>query len=239
VHTVETPNTAMILAAGLGRRMGALTESRPKPLLAVGGRAIIDHVLDRVVEADIGHAVINLHYGAALLRRHLDSRKKPALDFSDESDALLDTGGGVAKALPLLGEEPFFVINGDVMWIDGMGNALHALAARFEVAQMDALLLLQPTVSAVGYGGIGDFSMAPNGQLFRRGEKDVTPFVHTGIQILHPDIFKDCPQGAFSLNKIYDKAAEQGRLFGLRHQGHWMELNRPEGLAAAERALAD
>ena len=104
---------------------------------------------------------------------------------------------------------------------------------------MDALLLLQPTVSAVGYGGIGDFSMAPNGQLFRRGEKDVTPFVHTGIQILHPDIFKDCPQGAFSLNKIYDKAAEQGRLFGLRHQGHWMELNRPEGLAAAERALAD
>ena len=234
---METPNTAMILAAGFGRRMGTLTQGRPKPLLEVSGRAIIDRVLDQVAAAGIGRAVVNLHHEAELLRRHLAPRTQPALAFSDESDGLLDTGGGVAKALPLLGEGPFFVVNGDVMWIDTMGQALHGLAARFDAEQMDALLLLQPTVSAVGYGGVGDFDMAAGGQLSRRLEIDVAPFVHTGIQILHPDLFRDCAPGPFSLNRIYDKAAETGRLFGLRHEGHWMELNRPEGLAAAERVL--
>jgi MurNAc alpha-1-phosphate uridylyltransferase len=229
----------MILAAGRGSRMGALTEALPKPLLQVGGRAIVDRVLDRLAEAGISRAVINLHHGAALLREHLSGRGDPALQFSDESGGLLDTGGGVAKALPLLGGRPFYVINGDVLWFDRMGNSLHALAARFLSGQMDALLLLQPTVGATGYSGVGDFIMLADGQLQRRPEREVAPFIHTGVQILRPELFKNCPKGPFSLNRIYDRAAARNRLFGLRHEGEWMELNRPEGLAAAAQALLD
>ena len=151
----------------------------------------------------------------------------------------MDTGGGVAKALPLLGETPFFVINGDVMWFDHMGNALQDMAARFDSQNMDALLLMHPTVSAIGYGGIGDYAMSPDGRLRRRVEGEVAPFIHAGIQILKPGLFKDCPTGPFSLNLIYDRTEEQERLFGMRHDGEWMELNRPEGLAAAERALLE
>ena len=232
-------NTAMILAAGMGSRMGALTETRPKPLLEVKGRAIIDRLLDHLAVAGVGRAVINLHHGARLLRQHLDSRIDLVIEFSDESDRLLNTGGGVAKALPLLGNGPFFVINGDVMWLDGMGNTLQALAARFQPEKISALLLMQPTVGAVGYVGVGDFGMLPDGQLYRRPEVEVAPFIHTGIQILTPALFLDCPKAPFSLNRIYDLAADQGRLYGLRHEGQWMELNRPEGLAAAERALED
>ncbi len=227
----------MILAAGLGRRMGALTVSQPKPLLRVGGRPIIDWALDRLCDAGVRRAVINLHHEADLLQRHLARRTDPAMEFSDERDALLETGGGVAKALPLLGERPFFVINGDVLWFDDIGNSLHGLAARFHPGSMDALLLMQPTVRAIGYGGVGDYTMLPDGQLSRRSEMEVVPFIHTGIQILQPGLFKDCPTGPFSLNYIYDRAAERDRLFGMRHEGEWMELNRPEGLAAAERAL--
>lgn len=229
----------MILAAGLGRRMGALTQALPKPLLQVGGRAIIDRVLDRLVDAGINRAVINLHHGAAMLREHLSGRDDLVLQFSDESASLLDTGGGIAHAMPLLGERPFYVINGDVLWFDRMGNALHALAARFSRARMDALLLLQPTVGAIGYGGVGDFLMGADGRLSRRPEREVAPFIHTGVQILRAELFKDCPKAPFSLNHIYDRAAALERLFGLRHEGEWMELNRPDGLAAAERALLD
>lgn len=235
---MKTPDTAMILAAGLGSRMGALTEALPKPLLRIGGRAIIDRVLDRLAEAGVGRAVVNLHHEADLLRRHLSGRRDPSLQFSDESGDLMDTGGGVAKALPLLGAGPFYVINGDVLWFDAIGNSLHALAARFTATQMDALLLMQPTVGATGYRGVGDFAMLADGRLRRRPEREVVPFIHAGIQILRPELFEDCPKGAFSINRIYDRAEAEGRLFGLRHQGEWMELNRPEGLAAAERALS-
>ncbi|MDP6872254.1 MAG: nucleotidyltransferase family protein [Alphaproteobacteria bacterium] len=237
--TVEMPKTAMVLAAGLGSRMGGLTETRPKPLLQVGGRAIIDRVLDRLAAAGVGRVVVNLHHHADLLRQHLSNRSEPAIEFSDESDRLMNTGGGVAKALPLLGAEPFFVINGDVIWFDGMGNSLHDLALRFQPDSMSALLLMQPTVGAVGYGGIGDFGMRPDGRLFRRPEREVVPFIHAGVQILAPALFTDCPRGPFSLNLVYDRAAEQKRLFGLRHEGQWMELNRPEGLIAAEQALLE
>lgn len=229
----------MILAAGFGRRMGALTEALPKPLLQVGGRAIVDRVLDRLLEAGIDRAVINLHHEAGLLRRHLEGRDDLSLRFSDESDGLLDTGGGVAKALPLLGTKPFFVINGDVLWFDAVGNTLRALAARFSTAEMDALLLMQPTVGAVGYRGVGDFLMDAGGRLCRRPERGVAPFIHTGIQILRPELFQNCPKGAFSLNYIYDRAAAQDRLYGLRHEGEWFELNRPEGLKAATQALLE
>ena len=239
----------MILAAGLGRRMGTLTAGRPKPLLRVGGRAIIDWALDRLCAVGVEHVVINLHHEADLLRQHLLQRTDLAADltgtlkgelkieFSDESSALLETGGGVAKALPMLGERPFFVVNGDVLWFDDIGNSLDGLAARFSPETMDALLLMHPTVGAIGYNGVGDYTMLPDGQLSRRPEAQVAPFIHMGVQILKPGLFKDSPTGAFSLNYIYDRAAEQNRLFGLRHEGEWMELNRPEGLAAAEQAL--
>lgn len=229
----------MILAAGRGRRMGTLTAALPKPLLRVGGRAIIDRILDRLVEIGVGRAVINLYHEGALLRAHLAGRDDLALQFSDESDGLLDTGGGVARALPLLGQQPFYVINGDVLWFDGMGNSLRALAARFSSTQMDALLLLQPTVGAAGYSGAGDFCMLPDGELYRRPERQVAPFIHTGVQILEPSLFKKYPKGPFSLNRIYDRAALQSRLFGLRHEGQWIELNRPQGLAAAAQALRE
>lgn len=229
----------MILAAGLGRRMGALTETLPKPLLQVGGRAIIDHVLDRLVQAGIGRAVVNLHHEADRLREHLLAHGGLELLFSDESDGLMDTGGGVAKALPMLGGGPFYVVNGDVLWFDGMGISLHALAARFAPKQMDALLLMQPTVGATGYRGVGDFCMLADGQLSRRPERGVAPFIHMGVQILTPELFQGCPEGPFSLNHIYDRAASQDRLFGLRHEGDWMELNRPQGLAAAEQAMLE
>ena len=227
----------MILAAGLGRRMGALTEAKPKPMLPVGGRPIIDLVLDRLCEVGVERAVVNLHHEADLLRRHLQNRSSLHIQFSDETDFLLDTGGGVAKALPMLGEAPFFVVNGDVLWFDAVRSSLRALATRFSTESMDALLLLQPTVSAVSYQGVGDYTMLNDGQLRRRLEREVAPFIHSGIQILKPSLFKDYPDGPFSLNFIYDRAAQQKRLFGLRHEGQWIELNRPEGLAAAEQAL--
>ena len=229
----------MILAAGLGRRMGALTEAKPKPMLPVGGRPIIDWVLDRLCEAGVERAVVNLHHEADLLRRHLQDRSSLHIQFSDETDFLLDTGGGVAKALPMLGEAPFFVVNGDVLWFDDMRSSLRALATRFFTEPMDALLLLQPTVGAMSYQGVGDYTMLNDGQLRRRLEGEVAPFIHSGIQILKPGLFKDCPDGPFSLNFIYDRVAQQKRLFGLRHEGQWIELNRPEGLAAAEQALLE
>ena len=227
----------MILAAGLGRRMGALTQSRPKPLLQVAGRAIIDWALDHLVKAGVQHAVVNLHHEADALSRHLQQRTDLDIILSDERAALLETGGGVAKALPLLGAQPFFVVNGDVLWFDDISSTLHAVAARFDPAAMDALLLMQPTVGAVGYNGIGDFTMLGDGRIHRRPQGTVAPFIHSGIQILKPGLFEGCPEGRFSLNVIYDRAANRDRLFGLRHAGQWMELNRPEGLAAAERAL--
>ena len=229
----------MILSAGFGRRMGTLTEAKPKPLLLAGGRPIIDWVLDRLCEVGVELAVVNLHFQADLLRRHLQSRTNPYVDFSDETDLLLDTGGGVAKALPMLGDTPFFVINGDVLWFDEIDSSLLALARRFLPNSMDALLLLQPTVGAIGYNGIGDYMMLSDGQLRRRPEGAVAPFIHSGIQILKPDLFKKCPDGPFSLNFIYDRSEEKKRLFGLRHGGQWVELNHPEGLAAAEKALVD
>ena len=229
----------MILAAGLGRRMGALTEAKPKPMLPVGGRPIIDWVLDRLCEAGVERAVVNLHHEADLLRRHLQDRSSLHIQFSDETDFLLDTGGGVAKALPMLGEAPFFVVNGDVLWFDELRCSLRALATRFFTESMDALLLLQPTVGAMSYQGVGDYTMLNDGQLRRRLEGEVAPFIHSGIQILKPGLFKDCPDGPFSLNFIYDRAAQQKRLFGLRHEGQCIELNRPEGLAAAEQAMLE
>jgi MurNAc alpha-1-phosphate uridylyltransferase len=231
------PKVAMVLAAGLGIRMRAVSATLPKPLIAVGGQALIDRTLDRLEQAGIERAVVNVHYKGAAVRSHLAGRMRPTVVFSDESDRLLETGGGGAEALPHLRQGAFFVVNSDVIWRDAQGNSLAALAQRYDDAEMDALLLLQPTVGAVGYSGAGDFHLCPEGRLQRREERAVAPFVFTGVQILHPRLFEDCPSGPFSLNLLYDRAIAAGRLYGLRHQGDWMDVGTPDGLKAAEAAL--
>ncbi len=232
----DTPKTAMVLAAGLGQRMRPITDTMPKPLIEVRGRAMLDTILDRLEDAGITKVVVNLHYLGEMIEVHLKDRGSPQIVFSKEED-LLETGGGVTKALPLLGEDPFFVLNGDVCWLDGLTPALRRLAATWNEADMDALLLLHPTVSAFGYEGIGDYFMDPEGRLRRRQERQIAPFIHAGIQILHPRLFEGAPAGSFSLNKLYDKAQEAERLWGLRHDGEWYHVGTPAELRAVEDAL--
>lgn len=233
------PKSAMILAAGLGTRMGDLTRDMPKPLLPVLERPIIDYVIDRLVGAGVARIVVNLHHRGEVLRAHVSERRDAEFVFSDESEEILGTGGGIARALDLLGPEPFFCVNGDVLWFDANRSSLSELAARFDPAQMDGLLLLHATVGVVGYGGQGDFYMNQLGRLSRRPENQVAPFVYTGVQLLHPGLFDGCPKGAFSINPLYDRAMEADRLYGWRHEGDWMELNTPAGLKAAEVALTE
>lgn len=232
----DTPKTAMVLAAGLGQRMRPITDSLPKPLIEVRGRAMLDTILDRLETAGITKVVVNLHYLGEMIEVHLKGRSSPQIVFSEEED-LLETGGGVTKALPLLGEDPFFVLNGDVCWLDGLTPALRRLAAAWNDEEMDALLLLHPTCSAFGYEGLGDYLMDPAGRLRRRQERQIAPFIHAGIQILHPRLFEGAPRGSFSLNKLYDKAQEAGRLWGLRHDGEWYHVGTPAELRAVEDAL--
>jgi N-acetyl-alpha-D-muramate 1-phosphate uridylyltransferase len=230
------PTTAMVLAAGLGQRMRPLTDNLPKPLVEVAGRAMLDTILDRLQAQGVAKAVVNLHYLGAMIEAHLKDRRVPAIVFSPEAD-LLETGGGVTKALPLLGDDPFFVLNGDVCWLDGLTPALTRLAAAWNPEEMDALLLLHPTCSAFGYEGIGDYMMDPVGRLKRRQERQIAPFIHAGIQILHPRLFSGAPDGSFSLNKLYDKAQEAERLWGIRHDGEWFHVGTPGELRAVEDAL--
>ncbi len=232
------PKRAMLLAAGLGKRMRPLTDARPKPLVEVKGRALVDHALDRLVAAGVELVVINLHYRGDQLREHLAKRRDVEIRFSDETAELLDTGGGVVNALPLLGDEPFFAQNTDSIWVDGMGSTYVRMAERFDAEKMDSLLLMAPTVSALGYWGRGDFTMDELGHLSRREEARIAPFVWTGVQIVHPRLFKDCPTGPFSTNLVLDRAIESGRLYGIRHDGIWMHVGCPNGLAAAEEFLS-
>jgi MurNAc alpha-1-phosphate uridylyltransferase len=216
--------------------MRPLTDKLPKPLVEVAGEAMLDTILDRLQAQGITKVVVNLHYLGAMIEAHLAGRRSPSIVFSPEDD-LLETGGGVAKALPLLGEAPFFVLNGDVCWLDGRTPALTRLAAAWDETEMDALLLLHPTCSAFGYAGIGDYLMDPVGRLKRRQERQIAPFIHAGIQILHPRLFAGVPAGSFSLNRLYDKAQEAGRLWGLRHDGEWYHVGTPGELRAVEDAL--
>lgn len=226
----------MVLAAGLGQRMRPLTDKLPKPLVQVRGEAMLDTILDRLHDHGIDKVVVNLHYLGHMIEAHLKPRTRPPVVFSPEHD-LLETGGGVKKALPLLGDAPFFVLNGDVCWLDGLTPALQRLADTWDEAEMDALLLLHPTCSAFGYEGIGDYLMDPVGRLRRRQERQIAPFIHAGIQILHPRLFEGAPEGPFSLNRLYDKAQEAGRLWGLRHDGEWYHVGTPAELRAVEDAL--
>jgi MurNAc alpha-1-phosphate uridylyltransferase len=234
------PTHGMVLAAGLGLRMRPLTDKTPKPLIPVAGRCMLDRALDHLAAAGVMHRVVNSHYLAQQIADHMDTRQRdegPAVEIavSHEED-LLDTGGGVVKALPLLGTAPFFVINGDILWRDGSQPALRRLAAAWNDAAMDALLLVHPRDSAIGYDGPGDFSLAQDGQLTRRSG-DSAPFVFTGVQILSPRLLADVPSGAFSLNTLYDHAAAAGRLHGLAHTGHWFHIGTPDGLRLAEERL--
>ncbi len=228
---------AMVLAAGLGTRMRTLTEARPKPLVAVSGKPLIDHVLDKLTAAGVETAVVNVHYFADQIEQHLKARRAPHIVISDERRGLLGTGGGVAMALPQLGEAPFFHVNSDTIWIDGVSPNLDRLADAFRPERMDALLLLAPTATSVGYTGRGDFAMAPDGRLRKRGERDVVPFVYAGVAVLSPALFADAPEGAFPLTALFARAEEESRLYGLRLEGVWMHVGTPEAVSAAEAAI--
>lgn len=234
---VQVPQTAMVLAAGFGERMRPLTNTMPKPLVQVSGRALLDHVLDKLAAAGVPNAVVNVHYLADQIEKHVAGRKAPRIAISDERKQLLDTGGGVVKALPLLGKDPFLLINSDSIWLDGTRGNLERLAAAFDPQRMDALLLLAPAATSIGYAGRGDFAMAPDGRLRARAEREVTPFVYAGAAIFSPGLFKDAPQGPFSLNRLFTKAAEDGRLYGLRLDGVWMHVGTPDAIALAEHAI--
>lgn len=230
------PKRAMVLAAGLGKRMRPLTDTLPKPLIPVAGRTLIDHVFDRFAAVGVRDIVVNLHHHRALLEAHLKTRADLSFTLSQEAD-LLETGGGVARALPLLGDSPFFVSNADTLWFDGATPALARLAAAWDDGTMDALLLLQRTVTAHGYDGHGDYFLDPLGRAVRRRGHQVAPFVFAGVQILHPRLFKDAPSGAFSLNRLYDRAEVAGRLWGVAHDGLWFHVGTPDSIAATEAAL--
>jgi MurNAc alpha-1-phosphate uridylyltransferase len=231
------PRRAMVLAAGMGVRMRPLTDRIPKPLVPVAGKPLLDHVLDRLARVGVETAVVNVHHLAGQIEHHLAGRQAPAIVISDEREALLDTGGGVVKALPLLGSAPFFHLNADTIWIDGVKPNLLRLAGAFDPGRMDAVLLLAATSGSVGYGGRGDFTMAPDGRLTRRSEQNVAPFVYAGVAILDPALFSTAPSGAFSLNLLFDRAIKAGRLYGLRLEGVWMHVGTPEAIAAAETAI--
>jgi MurNAc alpha-1-phosphate uridylyltransferase len=232
------PNRAIVLAAGLGTRMRPYNGQIPKPLVEIGGKPLIDYSLDRLADAGVQHAVVNVHHLADALERHLASRQRPQIVISDERGALLGTGGGIAKALPQLGDGPFFLVNSDTVWLDGVKPNLTRLAEAFDAATMDALLLLAPTTDSIGYTGRGDFTMLPDGRLRRRGENEVVPFVYAGAAVLAPSLFADVPAGAFPLTFLFDQAGARDRLFGLRLEGVWMHVGTPEAVAAAEAALA-
>jgi MurNAc alpha-1-phosphate uridylyltransferase len=227
----------MVLAAGNGIRMRPLTDRTPKPLITVGGKPLLDNVLDRLAAAGVETAVVNVHHLADQIERHVAGRRAPRIVISDERANLLDTGGGVVKALPSLGAAPFYHLNSDTIWIDGVKSNLVRLAESFDPAKMDALLLLAATSSSVGYGGRGDFAMAPDGRLRRRTEREVAPFVYAGVAILSPALFAGAPSGPFSLNLLFDRAIAAGRFYGLRLEGVWMHVGTPEAIAAAEAAI--
>lgn len=229
----------MVLAAGFGERMRPLTDRMPKPLVPVAGKPLLDHVLDRLADAGVERAVVNVHYLADMIERHVHGRARPEITISDEREVLLDTGGGVVKALPALGAAPFFHINSDTIWIDGVKPNLERLAEAFDPARMDALLLLAPAAGSIGYAGKGDFLMGADGRLTRRSEREIAPFVYAGAAILRPELFKGAPAGKFSLTRLFDRAADAGRLCGLRLEGVWMHVGTPPAIAEAEAAIAE
>lgn len=230
---MSTPKTAMVLAAGFGVRMRPITETRPKPLIEVAGRSLIQRTIDRLGDVGVEKIVVNTHHLGEMIVEHLGDREGPEIIFSPE-DPILETGGGIKNALGLLGDQPFYACNSDTLWLNGSQDALDRLARHWRGDDMDALLMLHSTVDAYGYDGPGDFSADSGGMLTRRLEGEVAPYLFTGVQILHPRLFKNAPDGAFSLNLLYDRALESGRLYGIVHDGEWFHIGTPQGLEDAE-----
>ncbi|MXO85117.1 NTP transferase domain-containing protein [Altererythrobacter aurantiacus] len=229
-------DSAMVMAAGLGKRMRPLTATQPKPLVRVAGKALIDHVLDWIAEAGIERAVVNVHYLADALEAHLKERKKPAITISDERDQLLETGGGMIKALPQL-PDPFFCLNADNIWLDGPRNALLDLSAQWDPERMDALLLLVEHGHARNFKGEGDFHLSDVGRLSRRKSGRIAPFIYTGLQLVSHRLLRDAPEGKFSTNVLWDRAISEDRLFGVSFTGSWFEVGTPQSIAPTEYAL--
>ena len=233
------PRTAMVMAAGLGKRMRPLTATRPKPLVEVAGKALLDHVLDRLRAAGVERVVVNVHYLADNLEAHLKSRVKDLeVEVSDERAQLLETGGGLVQARPLIDCDPFLAVNSDNFWVDGPSDTIKLLASQWDSERMDALLLLVPQARAGNHGGSGDFHMDAAGRLRRRAPGRIAPFVYTGIQMMAKRLLDDAPSGPFSTNILWDRAIEQGRCFGTVHQGLWFDVGTPAAIPATEEALA-
>lgn len=229
---------AMVLAAGLGQRMRPITDALPKPLVAIGGKPMLDHALDRLAQAGVEEAVVNVHHLAGQIEAHVAGRETPRVKISDERAQLLETGGGVKKALPLLGPEPFFHINSDSLWSETGPSNIAAMAKAWDPAAMDLLLLLAPRETSIGFDGAGDFFRDGAGRLTRRGQADSAPYIYAGVAILKPELFSDTPDGPFSLNLLFDRAIAAGRLHGVVLEGQWLHVGTPEAIAPAEAAFA-
>jgi MurNAc alpha-1-phosphate uridylyltransferase len=228
----------MIMAAGLGKRMRPLTATRPKPLIEVGGKPLLDHVLERLRAAGVTKVVVNVHYLADAVESHLATRKHGLeVIISDERELLMETGGGLVQAEPLIDCDPFLAINSDNMWVDGPADTLRLLASHWDDAKMDALLLLVPLARAQNHRGTGDFHMDRSGRLRRRRKSHVAPFVFTGVQMLSKRLLRDPPPGPFSTNLLWDRAIEEGRCFGAVHQGLWFDVGTPASIDMTEAAL--
>jgi MurNAc alpha-1-phosphate uridylyltransferase len=235
---MNAPTSAIVLAAGLGRRMMPLTATMPKPLIEVGGRMLIDFALDRLDEAGMEVVVVNVHHFADMLETHLRGRENPTIVISDERAAVLETGGGVKKALPLLGAAPFITFNSDSIWVEGAKPNLSRLIAAWEPEHMDILMLIAPRATSVGYEGHGDFNREPSGRLRRRQNGETVPFVYAGVAVVKPEMAQDTPEGPFSANLFYDRAIARGRLYGLELDGQWLHVGEPHAIAEAEACLA-
>lgn len=237
----SVPTHAMVLAAGLGLRMRPLTEHMPKALVKVDGRTMIDHALDWLADSGVGNAVVNSFYLAEMLEAHVGTRKKPLIHISRE-EVLLETGGGIKKALPLLGAQPFISLNSDTICLDGKTPALQRLQQAWNDASMDALLLVQPVEKAVGYEGKGDFFVSEDGSIRRRDDAPSAPYVFTGVQLLHPRLFIGAPEGPFSMNLLYNRDVRKdgtlARICALVHDGDWLHIGDPAGLKLAEAWFA-
>lgn len=236
----KVPDTAMIMAAGLGKRMRPLTATKPKPLIEVAGKALLDHVLDRLRAAGVKKVVVNVHYLADAVEAHLESRKHGLeVAISDERNLLMETGGGLVQAADLIDADPFLAVNSDNYWVDGPADTLKLLASHWDDSWMDALLLLVPLARAQNHRGMGDFHMDRTGRLRRREKSRVAPFVFTGIQMLSKRLLRDAPPGPFSTNILWNRAIEEGRCFGAVHQGLWFDVGTPKSIKQTEAALED
>lgn len=234
----KVPSKAMVLCAGKGTRMMPLTQDRPKAMVEVAGKPMLERALERCRDAGVADVVLNAHYKPAALDAFVDNwTGAPTLHVSREEDALLETGGGIKKALPMLGEDSFFAINCDVVWRNGLNDGLTHLARHWDGDKMDVLLLLVPMIHAVGVGDRGDFHFAPDGQVTWPKERKVSAHAYAGIQILHPRAFKDAPDGAYSVRRIWNKAMDAGRVYGCRHEGPWAHVGTPQGILEAEAML--